>query len=304
MTTTVIGIHGRGMKPRHDALAAHWFEAISHGVSRVSKSAAAAIAEAQWEFVYFGDLSNAYLHAQGDALDETLDLEDRRACLDQLKARKRKSFSSRGVYERLPGKNSIGEFLADVGQPIMRTLGLSKVLIERYAPDYLGYWEEFQADATARLIEALRPCLLRGDRIILIAHCLGSVIAFDALWALRHEPYDWYKGDKIHRLITLGSPLGDETVKKRLLGATASGINRYPANILHWNNVTAEDDYISHDNTVANDYRTMLQNRLVSSIDDETILNLAVRYGRSNAHNATGYLLNPNVSRVIADALS
>lgn len=305
MTTAIVAIHGHGLKPSRDALGSLWHDALRHGVERFEKAQVDTFQAAHWEFVYFGDLLESYLNGRGHTHDEALDIEDRNYSLRQLKARKRKSFVSRRIYERLPGKSSVGEFIADVGQPMMRGIGLGDVLIERFAPSYSGYWTALRDEVVGRVIESLKAPMTRGDRIVIVAHCLGSVAAYDALWRLQHASgYDWYQDTKVDHLVTLGSPLGDESVKKQLLGAQDPVPERYPHNVLHWANVTAEDDYISHDNTVANDYSAMLTNRLVSTISDESILNLAVRYGRSNPHNALGYLISPTVARIVCGALA
>jgi hypothetical protein len=105
---------------------------------------------------------------------------------------------------------------------------------------------------------------------------------------------------KVTTWLTMGAPLGDESVKRRLNGADAEKFRRYPNNILSWLNVAAEDDYACHDDRLANDYAGMLEQRLISRIEDARIYNLAVRYGRSNPHNAYGYLTHPRVTRAIA----
>jgi len=101
------------------------------------------------------------------------------------------------------------------------------------------------------------------------------------------------------RLVTIGSPLGDENVKSRLKGAQARSHRKYPHNIGRWVNSTAEDDYISHDPTLANDYRKMLQLGLTASITDRQIYNLAIRGDNSNPHHGAGYLIHPQVCREV-----
>jgi hypothetical protein len=68
-------------------------------------------------------------------------------------------------------------------------------------------------------------------------------------------------------------------------------------------NLVAEDDYIAHDNTVANDFSGMLRHHMVSRIEDQTLLNFTVRYGRSNPHSALGYLVHPRTARIVSDWL-
>jgi hypothetical protein len=68
--------------------------------------------------------------------------------------------------------------------------------------------------------------------------------------------------------------------------------------------VAAVGDYISHDRTVRDDYRAMLEHGLIESIEDRRIYNLAVRYGKSNPHHGVGYLIHPTVIALIGDWLS
>jgi hypothetical protein len=66
-----------------------------------------------------------------------------------------------------------------------------------------------------------------------------------------------------------------------------------------WINVAAEDDFVCHDQRIANDYQGMLDARLVSRIEDIRIYNMALRYGRSNPHNVLGYLMHPRVTQFV-----
>jgi hypothetical protein len=70
-----------------------------------------------------------------------------------------------------------------------------------------------------------------------------------------------------------------------------------------WHNVAAEDDYVCHDNTVADDFKPMLKQKQVSCIRDYCVYNLAVRYGKSNPHSSVGYLIHPRVARIVSDWL-
>jgi len=89
-----------------------------------------------------------------------------------------------------------------------------------------------------------------------------------------------------------------------LLGAKDKSGNRYPTNIVSWHNVSAEDAYCCHDNTLANDFKVMLKDRMVSCIRDYQIYNLAVRYGKSNPHSSVGYYIHPRVTQLIVDWLN
>ena len=201
------------------------------------------------------------------------------------------------------------EFLADIGAPTLAALGLKNRALDRFLPELVDYWRTsgsgLQA-ADARLREVVGAAMERDDDILLVSHCIGSVLAYNALWHLSRG------GDrggrcaqrKVALWLTLGAPLGDESVKHRLDGAAVDRHLRYPNNVVSWINVAAEDDYVCHDDRLANDYRAMLDERLVSRMEDARVYNLAVRYGRSNPHNALGYLVHPRVSRELAQWLA
>jgi aspartate-semialdehyde dehydrogenase len=101
--------------------------------------------------------------------------------------------------------------------------------------------------------------------------------------------------------VTLGAPLGDHHIRKKLLGANEKPATRFPTNVITWHNVAAEDDYTCHDNTLADDFKKMMDARFVSAVHDHHIYNLAVRYGKSNPHSSVGYFIHPRVSKIVVD---
>ena len=103
------------------------------------------------------------------------------------------------------------------------------------------------------------PALAAHDHVLLIAHSLGSVIAYDTLWELSHDPRGAHPPlGSVACLITLGSPLGDEPLTRRLKGWRESGRGRFPANIRQWHNFSARGDAVCHDARLANDFRAMV----------------------------------------------
>ena len=137
---------------------------------------------------------------------------------------------------------------------------------------------------------------------MLVTHGMGSPVTFDVLWQLSRDPdYSQYADTKVDTFVTLGSPLCDDFLRRYLLGAKEHGIHRYPGNIISWLNVSAEDDYICHDGTIADDLKTMMSHRIVSQIRDFRVYNQAVRYGRSNPHSSVGYYIHPRLSKIVRD---
>ncbi len=181
-------------------------------------------------------------------------------------------------------------------------------MISKIAVDLGEYWNE-KSDFASRIRNRVRKAIYEatdGDnRVILVSHGTGCIVTYDVLWQLSHdaEYKERFEGRKIDLWLTLGAPLGDLTVIRKLLGAERNGLERYPSNIVSWHNVSAEDDFTSHDNTLADDFKQMLTQKQVSCIRDYRIYNLAVRYGKSNPHSSVGYLIHPRIAQIVSDWL-
>jgi hypothetical protein len=307
MGKTILLVHGRSFKPQKTALRSNWLSAIEHGIERDRKGKLGAFKKAKKEMVYYGDLSNAFLRSKGRKYSEKEDIESRRQTLAALKGFNANQFS-KATYRKLPGRASYKEFLADVGAVTLGPLRLTEGLVSVVAADMRHYWNfdsEFGSNVRATMIGPLKRAMNRGDKIMVISHSLGTLVAYDTFWKFSRtaEYRPKYSTKKIDTWITLGSPLGDETVKRNLKGARASGPRRYPGNIKRWENVSAEDDFISHDSKLVNDYKRMYKERLIDEINDHKVYNLAVRRGGSNPHHGAGYLINPKVIKLITDWL-
>lgn len=302
----IVFVHGRGFKPAAPTCLSLLWRALEAGVTLDVPEEQAALEESARTLAYYGDLTNALLGDGGDEYDEQLDVNDLENALNELKTLDRKKGFGVKNYDRLPGKSAAREFAVSLFAPIVESIGLGKKIVSGRHKDLGAYWEEgneYRASALARVRDAICEALDSGDRVVLLSHGTGSIITWDALWQLSHEEQyaEPCRNQKVDLWITLGSPLGDTMVQKQLLGAGESGRTRFPANVIAWHNVSAEDDYLSHDNTVSDDFSGMLSQRQISSIRDYRVYNLAIRYGRSNPHNVLGYLIHPRVARIMTD---
>ncbi len=307
MGKRILFIHGRSFKPKKKALWNVWLAATRHGIARSYPRKLRAFEAAKKEFAYYGDHTNPFLRSQGRSYSESEDIADRKATLAKLKQYPSHEFTKR-TYENLPGKSSLKEFFADVGAGPLRWFGLSDTAISAVAPDMREYWNpdsRFGSTVRWAFTEPLRRAMDSGDKILVIAHSLGTLISWDTFWKFSYYgEYQAYRNNRIDLWITIGSPLADETVKGNLKGARARGARRFPANVVRWENITAEDDYISHDQTVANDFKEMLRSGLATQrIRDHHIYNLAVRGGSSNPHSSVGYLVHPKTAQLVAQWL-
>lgn len=157
------------------------------------------------------------------------------------------------------------------------------------------------ADATRALVKKpLRAAMRDGRPTLLIGHSMGSVIAFDALWQSSHAAEERYQLDT---LLTLGSPLGQKLVTKRLLGHDHEGVRRYPSNIGKWVNIAAVGELTAIDRQLADNYAEMLELRLIDSIEDHSTYNYfrdGGNGGKLNVHAEYGYMINEVTARVVA----
>jgi hypothetical protein len=147
--------------------------------------------------------------------------------------------------------------------------------------------------------DKIKEAWASGRQIMLIGHSLGSVIAYEVLWELsRREESEV----RIDCFVTIGSPLGLNFVKHRLLSAREQGARRYPGNIRHWINLSAIGEMTALDRVFADDYAEMLDLELVENITDHMDL---VNYFRGpeglNVHRCYGYMANEKTGAVVAD---
>ncbi len=298
-------IHGRGFKPAEETYRDIALTAIRKGLERDYPNCMPRLDDMNVELAWYGDLNARVLEKNGDSYDEELDVGDRQNAMRALSEIKpRKKFSIR-LYDQLPGKSSLPEFFMDVGAPLLKVVGFRMPVIGRLAKDFAAYIEnqEFAAQVRQRLRDKLCALMDRGDKIMLVAHGTGSVVAYDVLWELSNDTatYPEYGQHKVDQWVTMGSPLGDSVVQKCLLGAHERDENRFPSNVISWQNMAAEDDYCCHDNTLADDFKKMMVQKRVSAVHDYRIFNLAVRYGKSNPHSSVGYYIHPRMAKILAD---
>lgn len=118
-------------------------------------------------------------------------------------------------------------------QAIMRTLnlipGLDGDMIERFTRDV---WIYLTRSAVRSAINGTVGGFLKpGEKLVVIAHSLGSVVAYDILRQAR--------GIDAKLLITVGSPLGIDAIRKRVAPLV------YPAGVQSWFNGRDDRDAVA-----------------------------------------------------------
>ena len=297
----IVLVHGRGAKPNAQALQELWTDALVAGLRRDVPDKLQSFHASGINMVYYADLLTEFAEP---GFDETLDLDNRRQALDELATRTKARDFRRKNYEVLPGKTPLKEFAMDFSASI----GLGTAATKKTMPELFHYWQDDDGWA-ARLrmdfAERVQAMMSTNTNILIISHGMGCVVAWDALWQISQASHKTPNTSlkRITRWITLGSPLGAHAVQSKLSGRDQPADERYPTVLNAWHNISAEDDYVCHDKTVADDYKDMLNQRIIGDIRDHTIYNLAVRYGRSNPHSSVGYLIHPRTTALLADWL-
>lgn len=303
---TIILIHGRGLKPPRQDLEAAWRDALHFIIKRDHPSRLPLLEKARIDFVYYGHYSNTFLNGSKPV---SINPRDRNEVLERLTRYRANEFTEAN-FKGLPGYPPRGERFSHGLGSFAQKLHLGTRLVELAARDIREYWNDnvrFGKKVRYKLLDPIREAMDRGDRIMVMAHSLGTIIAYDAFWILsRCEKYKntRYGHSKIDFWLTMGSPLAEDTAMQHLQGAKAEGLGRYPSNVRNWLNLCAYEDYICGRRCMAEKFQPMVESGLSESIEQKRIYNLAVREGKCSPHNPMGYLIHPETSHALSRWLS
>lgn len=287
----VVGVHGIGkQRLGEDTLRKEWQPAILDGLRRAG--AGTAMTESDLTMAFYGDLfrpAGRYLDA-GDPPYTAADVEpgfeqelllawwQAAADSDPTVVPPRQA----GTLVATPGAAQAAlralsgyRFFAGLA---LRAMVFDLKQVHRYLTD-----PDLRAQARQRVLDAVTE-----DTRVVIAHSLGSVVAYEALCA---RP-----GHRVRALITLGSPLGiPHLILHRLqpapvdLGGPVQAV--WPGgDHLVWTNLADEGDVVA----LVKDLRPHFGRRLRS----------AVVHNGSHAHDATAYLTDKLCGRALADGLA
>ena len=148
-----------------------------------------------------------------------------------------------------------------------------------------------------RMVEKLQKH--KNKKIMIIAHSMGSIIAFDTFYHLAPDI-------SIDSFLTMGSPLGVPLIMRKILQEMNLPIHPKariptPESIQQfWFNFSDLNDKICVNYNLADDYCKNLHK--VSPID--LLVNNKYQYkGENNPHKIYGYLQTPEVAKVILNFL-
>jgi len=296
LSKIIIGIHGLGNKPPKHLLKRWWRKSIREGVSRIGYPRLAI----PFELVYWSKhLHPDHLNPKEKDTKNPFYLDSPYRPSPSKHHPKPSPFRKRllNVLERQIDKLLLNEDMS------INFSAVTDLIIHHFFKDLDAYYSH-KIKGTQRetrpardiiredLIEVLQKH--RKKNICLIAHSMGSIIAYDVL--TRCVP-----DIQIDTLITIGSPLSIPVVIHKYLGETNPKYQQKvvytPENVVnHWYNLSDLQDKISMNYTLADDYKP--NKKHVHVVDKVVYNDYEIREER-NPHKSYGYLRTPEMAEII-----
>ena len=139
-----------------------------------------------------------------------------------------------------------------------------------------------------RCLDELGKAQAAGEKIVLVSHSMGTMIAYDVLRNCPECP-------QVDTLITLGSPLGIQEVQDELVAVGEARVDYPAARLNHWINIYDPLDPIAGaDPQIANDYR---------SVDRKRVEDIKESNWGNWRHTITHYFAGIQFRRVLANAI-
>lgn len=265
----VLLVHGRGHQPRDSAeVRRDWMRALSEGGR--SLGGAPALGDADVRMVWYAD---------------ALGLRAAEACDDPPR---------RSARRRDPDADALAD-IAGVAETLIG--GLLGAATGREVSVARGLFGEllFVADvgrrcaASRRLGDALTEASQAGRPVVLVAHSMGALVAYERL---RDRAANGDTATPV-RLVTLGSFLGHPDARTIVLGEGGDRRLRVPAGVRSWVNMLREGDPFAHTigGAIARDPEGRARD-----------VRLAEHGGTHGSHDARSYLGDPATARAVLGA--
>ncbi len=301
MKNVIIGIHGLKNKPPKELLEKWWKTSISDGLNNIGQHDI----EFQFELVYWADLEYSKpLDPEITDPKDPLFIEHPYAPICKHESSEKEPRIKKKILD------TIEEGLDKIILHEKRIGGIEKIVdstIRRMFKSLDAYYYGFcRVDNEQIAQQAFRNKLIKvlqkykHDRVMLIGHSMGSIIAYDTLTEDVPEI-------TIDTYITIGSPLGFPLIIKKILTEQKIQINSKakpptPKNIISsWYNFSDLDDKITMNYNLSDDYFPNSLN--IKPVD--IIINNAYEYnGQKNPHKVYGYLQDREVAKVISGFLT
>lgn len=302
MSYIIIGIHGMGNKPLEKTLQAWWKASIREGLKKINKPKRFF----NFEMFYWA----RYLHPESlqpgiKDKKHPLYIEEPYFHSRKTEVKKKPRWIRRQLLDFF-GKQLDRIFLkADF---TINHETIADFIIHHFFRDLDIYYKGRihpagkNGDAKSAICRHLAKLLRTHKRkkILLIAHSMGAIIAYDVLTQVAPEiPIDTF--------VTIGAPLGLPVVKSRIMSQSGKpGLPRRntlktPENVMsHWYNLSDLKDKIAVNYKLDDDFE---ENARHIRPVDRIVANDYEYQGEKNPHKAYGYLRAPEMAGIISDFL-
>jgi len=305
----IILIHGRADKPRQDILHQLWVRSLVNNLVDMENglSAAEVLAfEACCKMAYWATIAPFALN------DEEEDVERLDACakrVDDIRKKKGPGGFHCGTGHKF--RNFWRDLGADVAGFMAEALTLKDNILEK-ALDDLGLYIMNQCIASkmrSLLEKQLVDAWQNNREVCIISHSMGTMIAYDVLWRYSHRAdTEGYHSKRVNLFVTMGSPLGDATFQKWLMGRHyhKTPKRHFPINIDHWCNFSCLGDVICHDKDLGKEFHSPMRKHCKLLTPDNKNQNsnyvrlynpYRSRSGKRNPHKSYGYLAQPKLAK-------
>ncbi len=300
MGKVIIAIHGLGNKPAANIMQEWWWKSISEGLQNHTKNI---YHKPTFKVVYWADV--LYDQPKDEKctdpenplyLDEPYEPEIFPQIIKDHAVRQK--IMDAIVFE----VNKI--FLND--DYSLNFSSLNDLIMKKYFKDLNAYYSNGLNNSQQPIRETLRNRLKSvlvehiNDDILLIAHSMGSIIAFDVLSLFSDEV-------QIDTLITMGSPLGFPSVISKIANELKLKNRKThkleaPSSIKNnWFNFSDLEDRVAFNYKLDDDISESLNG---IKVFDFVVNNNYTTRGKYNPHKAYGYLRTPEVAKKIYEFLS
>jgi hypothetical protein len=211
----IIFIHGLAAKPPKEALLSNWRRCLIENIRCYDLNLANEMEKKADELFYMAYWANVIPnHIEEDS-------KISKSSIDRIIKLRREMKDKFHVPNKTAKFNSFWEGIG-IGTVdlILNILTVKDEVIKKKCFEVELYQRDnYLAEKIRLTLEApLRKALEEGRKVAIIAHSMGTFVAYDVLWRFSHhrDAEDMW-GKKIDLFITMGSPLGDRTIKSLIL---------------------------------------------------------------------------------------
>ena len=317
----IIMIHGLASKPPPDFTHQLWRKSLIENI-RVSNRQLARNLDADAEVFESAYWANVVPHH----------IPDDRSYYKKLQLQVDKVIDERREIKdgfHVGTKEKVGGFFKDRGLDLVKLLAGALTIKDDVMTEFLRETELYDQDQyiadqmRAPLENALRRAWDEDREPIIVSHSMGTFISYDVLWRFSHRKtagFKEYNNKRVKMFITMGSPLGDSTVRDLLFARHHQdhGQRKFPTNIDFWHNYACLGDVVAHQKNFSDifyqpmrELKLFPSNKKFRSIDYVDLHNpfeVVTHSGnrkkeKRNPHKSYGYLAQPRLGSWIADYL-